>query len=176
MNASLDTRPARGRRRAANLVGFLWCAALIGYALFAQYVQGQDPCPLCILQRVAVLAVGLVFLVAVLHDPADRMARVYGVLIDLFALAGIGVAARHMWILSQPPGAVAECGASLDYMMDVLPLHEVLAKVLTGSGECVKVTWEFLGLSMPAWVTIHLVGLAVLGSWANFVLRRKGRD
>ncbi|HXW09628.1 MAG TPA: disulfide bond formation protein B [Steroidobacteraceae bacterium] len=173
MNRSLDTRAGVPTRRNANLLGFLWCAFLVAYALYAQYVQLQEPCPLCILQRVAVIAVGVVFLAAVIHDPADRGARVYGVLIDLLALAGIGVAARHLWILSQPPGSVAECGASLDYMLDVLPLHEVLTKVLTGSGECAKVTWEFLGISMPGWVLIHLVGLALLGSVANFVLRRK---
>ena len=57
-------------------------------------------------------------------------------------------------------------------MMDVLPLHEVLAKVLTGSGECAKVTWEFVGISMPGWVLIHLLGLAVLGTAANFVLKK----
>jgi disulfide bond formation protein DsbB len=55
----------------------------------------------------------------------------------------------------------------------VLPLHEVLAKVLTGSGECAKVTWEFLGISMPGWVLIHLIGLALLGTVANFVLRKR---
>ena len=173
MYPSLDSRPGALNRRNANLLGFAWCAFLVAYALYAQYVQLQDPCPLCILQRVAVIAVGVVFLVAVVHNPADRAARVYGALIGLLALAGIGVAARHLWILSQPPGSVAECGASLDYMMDVLPLHEVLAKVLTGSGECAKVTWEFLGISMPGWVLIHLVALALLGAVANFVLPRK---
>jgi disulfide bond formation protein DsbB len=160
-------------RRSGNLLGFAWCAGLVAYALYVQYGLGQEPCPLCILQRVAVIVVGIVFLAAFLHNPVDRPARVYGALINLAALAGIGVAARHMWILAQPPGSVAECGASLDYMMDVLPLHEVLSKVLTGSGECAKVTWEFLGISMPAWVLINLVALALMGSVANFVLKRK---
>ena len=96
------------------------------------------------------------------------MARVaLTALIGLCVLAGIAVAARHLYILNAPAGSVAECGASLDYMMDVLPLHEVLAKVLGGSGECAKVTWRFLGLSMPFWVLVNLVGLAVLGLLAN---------
>ena len=172
MSLTFKSRASLVHRRSANLFGFLWCAALMGYALFVQYGLQQEPCPLCILQRVAVIAVGAVFLVAVLHDPADRIARLYGVLVGLFALAGIGVAARHVWILSQPPGSVAECGASLDYMMDVLPLHEVLGKVLSGSGECAKVTWEFLGISMPAWVLINLIALAALGFVANWRLQR----
>jgi len=139
------------RRRNGNLIGLLGCLGLIGYALFAQYGLGLEPCPLCILQRVSVLTAGVLFLLALLHDPGDRGARAYGVLIDLAALAGIAVAARQIWIIAQPPGSVAECGASLDYMMAVLPWHEVLAKVLTGSGECAKVDWMFLGLNMPTW-------------------------
>lgn len=149
-------------RRKGNLIGFLACTGLIGYALYVQYGLGLEPCPLCVLQRIAVIAAGALFLVALVHNPADRGARVYGLLIDLAALAGIATAARHVWIIAQPPGAVAECGASLDYMLDVLPWHEVLGKVLTGSGECAKVDWQFLGLNMPTWV---LMALAAVGAW-----------
>jgi disulfide bond formation protein DsbB len=159
-------------RRTGNLIGFAVSAALIGYALYVQYVQGLEPCPLCILQRVAVMAAGVLFLLAALHDPAERGARAYGVLIDLVAMAGILVAARHIWIMAQPPGSVAECGASLDYMMAVLPLHEVLGKVLTGSGECAKLDWQFLGLNMPTWVLIALVGLGTWGLAVNWFGRR----
>jgi len=169
----MGSQPAWLHRRNANLLGLLWCVGLMAYALFVQYGLHEEPCPLCILQRVAVMVVGALFLVAFLHNPADRGARVYGALIDLAAVAGIFVAARHVWIIAQPPGTVAECGASLDYMMDVLPLHEVLGKVLSGSGECAKVTWRFLGLSMPAWVLMNLVVLGVLGVVANFVLKRR---
>ena len=160
-------------QRNGNMLGFLACCGLMAYALFVQYGLNEEPCPLCVLQRVAVIATGIVFLAAALHNPRDGLARIYAVLIGLAALAGIGVAARHVWIIAQPPGSVAECGASLDYMMDVLPLHEVLGKVLSGSGECAKVTWEFLGISMPAWVLLNLVALATLGVVANFILRRK---
>jgi protein dithiol:quinone oxidoreductase len=159
-------------RRTGNLLGFLACAVLIGYALYVQYVQGLEPCPLCILQRVAVMVIGALFLVALMHNPADRGARVYGVLIDLTALAGIAIAARHIWIMAQPPGSVEECGASLDYMMAVLPWHEVLAKVLTGSGECAELDWQLLGLNMPTWVLMALVGVGTWGLAVNWFGRR----
>jgi disulfide bond formation protein DsbB len=159
-------------RRTGNLIGLAVCAALIGYALFVEHVQGLEPCPLCILQRVAVICAGVLFLAAFLHDPAERGARIYGVLIDLAAFAGILIAARHIWIMAQPPGAVAECGASLDYMMDVLPMHEVLAKVLTGSGECAKLDWQFLGLNMPTWVLMALVGVGTWGLAVNWFARK----
>ncbi len=158
--------------RALNFAGFLWCAALMAYALYVQYGLHEEPCPLCVLQRVAVIAVGVLFLVAWLHNPvATALRRVYGSLILLAAVVGAGIAMRHIYVINAPPGAVAECGASLDYMMDVLPLHEVLGKVLSGSGECAKVSWRFLGFSMPFWVLLNLGGLAAVGVFANF--RRK---
>ena len=166
----LDTRrPWWQQPRTLNLAGFLWCALLMAYALYVQYGLHEEPCPLCVLQRVAVIGVGAVFLVAAAVNPAGRgLRRLFGALILLAALAGIGVAARHIYILNAPAGSVAECGASLDYMMDVLPLHEVLGKVLAGSGECAKVTWRFLGLSMPFWVLVNLLGLAAIGMLANW--------
>ena len=169
----MGTLPAWLTRRTGNLLGAVACAALIAYALYVQYGIGLEPCPLCILQRVAVITAGVLFVVAFIHDPADRGARAYGVLIDLAALAGILVAARHMWIIAQPPGTVAECGASLDYMMDVLPLHEVLGKVLAGSGECAKIDWTFLNLNMPTWVLMTLVGIGTWGVLVNWFGHRR---
>jgi disulfide bond formation protein DsbB len=157
-------------RRLGNGLGFLACAALMAYALYAQHVLGLTPCPLCIFQRVAVIAVGVIFLIAALHNPRDVGARIYGALIVLAAACGIGIAARHVWIQAQPPGTVAACGADLDFLMDIMPLTEVITKVLTGSGECGKVDWQFLGLSMPWWV---LISLSVLAVWALIVNFRR---
>ena len=113
----------------------------------------------------------MLFLIAAIHNPRGVGARVYGALIGLAALGGILISARHIWIQAQPPGTVAACGADLDYLLEIMPVTEVVSKVLTGSGECGKVDWTLLGLSMPWWVAISL---AVLGAWAllvNFVSR-----
>jgi disulfide bond formation protein DsbB len=160
-------------RRVANLLGLLCCLGLLGYAAYAQAVLHLEPCPLCIFQRVGIAATGLVFLGAVLHAPRGSGAMVYGVLILLTVAATIGVAMRHIWIQHLPEGSVPVCGATLDYMLDVFPLTDVIRKVLTGSGECAKVTWSFLGASMPEWVLIAAFGLAALGSWANLVPPRR---
>jgi disulfide bond formation protein DsbB len=157
--------------RRGNLLGFLACVGLLAYAYYAQFVLHLEPCPLCIFQRIGVFALGVVFLAATLHDPAAFGRRVYAVLLTLAALATIGVALRHLYIQSLPPDAVPSCGASLEFMMKVFSLSEVLVKVLTGSGECAKVTWEFLGLAMPAWVLISALLLGAWGLWAN--LRRQ---
>lgn len=157
------------QRRLGNFIGFIVCVALMGYALYAQHVIGLDPCPLCIFQRIAVIAAGILFLLAALHHPAKIGAAVYGVLISLAALGGILVASRHVWIQAQPPGTVAACGATLDYMMQYMPLTTVINKVLSGSGECAEITWRFLGLSMPWWVLFACVGLMLWALWVNIV-------
>jgi protein dithiol:quinone oxidoreductase len=161
-------RALLSNRRLGNAVGFLACAALMAYALYAQHVLGLAPCPLCIFQRVAVISVGAIFLVAALHNPQTTGARVYGALILVAAACGIGIASRHIWIQAQPPGTVAACGADLNFLMDIMPITDVITKVLTGSGECGTVDWRFLGLSMPWWVLISLGALAVWGALVNF--------
>ena len=153
--------------RRGNLFGFLACACLLAYAYYAQFFLHLDPCPLCIFQRIGIFALGVVFLVAALHDPAALGRRLYALLLGAAALATIGVAWRHLYLQSLPPDSVPACGASLDFMLKVFSLSEVLVKVLTGSGECAKVTWEFLGLAMPAWVLISAVVLGGFGLWVN---------
>jgi disulfide bond formation protein DsbB len=157
--------------RSGNLFGFLACVGLLAYAYYAQFVLHLEPCPLCIFQRIGVFVFAVIFLAATLQDPTAFGRRVYALLLSLAALATIGVALRHLYIQSLPPDAVPACGASLDFMLKVFSLSEVLVKVLTGSGECAKITWEFLGLAMPAWV---LISALVLGAWALWVnLRRQ---
>ena len=160
-------------RRLANFTGFLVCAGLIAYALYSQYGMGLDPCPLCIFQRVGVIALGFVFLVAAAHNPRGGGRFVYAGLIALLALATIGVAARHLYVQSLPPGAVASCGAPLGMLFKFSPWLEAIKKVLTGGGECQEVNWQFLGLAMPAWVLISTVALGAWGALAN--LRRPGQ-
>jgi disulfide bond formation protein DsbB len=157
--------------RQGNLLGFAACAGLLAYAYYAQMVLHLEPCPLCIFQRVGVFALGIVFLIAAAHDPVGWGRRVYAVLLGAAALGVIGVAVRHLYIQSLPEGSIPACGASLDFMLKVFSLSEVLVKVLSGSGECAKVTWSFLGLAMPAWVLIAALALGAYGLWNN--LRRQ---
>jgi protein dithiol:quinone oxidoreductase len=157
--------------RLGNFCGFAACAALLAYAYYAQYFLHLDPCPLCIFQRVGVFALGVVFLLATVQDPVSWGRRLYAVLLALTALATTGVAVRHLYIQSLPADAIPACGASLAYMMKIFSLNEILVKVLTGSGECARITWRFLGLSMPGWVLIAALGLGLYGLWVN--LRRQ---
>jgi disulfide bond formation protein DsbB len=158
----------RRARRLWNLAGFGIAAALMGYALFAQHVQGYDPCPLCILQRMAMIALGIVFAVAALNAPRGAGAKIYGALGALVALTGAGIAGWHVRLQNLPPSEVPACGPGYDYIMDTFGWLEGLSMIFTGSGECANVDWSFLGLSMPAWVLLWFLALAALAVVANY--------
>lgn len=155
--------------RSLFLLGFLACAGLLTYAIYMQLHAGLEPCPLCIFQRVAFAALGLVFLIGALHAPSQKAGkRAYGVLGGLAALAGIAVAGNHVRLQHLPPDQIPSCGPGLEYMMESMPVTGVIRRVMTGSGECANVDWSFLGLSMPAWSLLWFVGLAVLVGYAAF--------
>jgi len=155
-------------RRQVNAAGLVACIGALGFALFAQYGLQFTPCHLCIFQRVEVLALGVVFLVAALHDPGVAGARVYGVAIGIVSLATAVTAGRHVWIQMQPPGSVPGCGADLAFMLDVLPVMQVIIKVFKAGGECAKVDFSFLGVSMPGWVLVFAIVVGAVGVWGNW--------
>jgi disulfide bond formation protein DsbB len=155
------------QRRLLNFAGALACAALLGFALYAQYELHLEPCPLCMFQRIGVAVLGVVFLAAAIHNPRGRGVYVYAALSALAALATIGVATRHVYIQSQPPGTFPACGAPLEVLFQMFSALEVIRKVLHAGGECAVINWTFLGLSMPAWVLICVLVLGALGLIAN---------
>lgn len=157
--------------RVANLLGALVCASMMGFALFAQYGLDLEPCPLCVLQRVAVITMGLIFAVAAMHRPGRIGSFIYGGLVAVAAGAGAGVAGRQVWLQTLPKDQVPACGPGLDFMLDTFGLGEVLQMVLSGSGECADVAWRFLGLSMPAWVLLWCAALGLFALWANWRVR-----
>lgn len=150
-------------QRALFAAGFVLCAGLMVVALYLQHVLELEPCPLCIFQRVFVIAIGLVMLLAAIHDPHGAGRRVYGGLVLVLAALGVVVAGRHVWLQHLPADRVPECGPGLEYMLDAFPLNEALALVFRGSGECAEVQWTLLGLSIPEWTLAIFVGLAFAG-------------
>jgi disulfide bond formation protein DsbB len=159
-------------RRKINALGALACGGMMGFALFAQHVMGLEPCPLCILQRVGALGLGLVFLLAALHNAGPAGARIWGIVILLTAGLAGSVSARHVWLQNLPADQVPACGPGLDYMLDVFGFTEAMSMVFAGSGECAEVVWRLFGLSMPAWVLICFATLGIAGFLLNWRLAR----
>jgi len=146
-------------RRLSYLLGFLVCAGLMGWALWLQYGLDLEPCPLCIFQRIAMIATGVVFLIAAIHNPGRVGAAIYAGFVVVAAGTGAALAAWHVWIQGQPQGSVPTCGMGLNYMRRPLPLAEVIGRVLKGSGECAEQGWLFLGLAIPSWTFVFFVAM-----------------
>jgi disulfide bond formation protein DsbB len=151
---------------------FLCCVGLVSFALYNQHVQYLDPCPLCVLQRVAFMWIGAVALLAALHNPGRLGYQVYGWLLVAGSVFGALVAGRHVWLQNLPVELVPECSPGLNYMLQNFPVSEIIETILYGAGDCAEILWTFLGMSMPQWTFIWYVGLALVTLWA--VYRRQG--
>ena len=158
--------------RRLHALGFLACVVLIGVALYFQYVEYLEPCPLCIVQRLIVIAIGVVFLIAAIHNPAGWGRRIYDAGLVVLSVLGAAVAGRHVWLQNLPLDQVPECGPGLEFLLKRFTLDQVLHKVLSGSGECAEVVWSFLGLSIPGWTLVAFSGLAILSLVLLFSSRR----
>jgi disulfide bond formation protein DsbB len=162
----------RVSRRQLNLLGVAACAAMMGFALYAEHFLHLAPCNMCILQRLCVVALGGTFLLAAVHDAGTIGARLWGVAIALVALVGALVAGRHVWMQLQPLGSLPSCGADFAALLEMMSFREAVLKVLNGGGDCQAVTWSLFGLSMPVWVTAAVALLGLKGLVGNFVLAR----
>ena len=148
--------------RGFNLFMAFVCYQLLITAYYFQFVEEMLPCPLCIFQRIGVLFVGIWFLLKGLHNPlaASRWNPFYASLGLISTILGGIVSARHLYIQGLPDGEVPSCGPALGYLMDMLPINEVITAVFAGDGECHKVAWSLFGISMPGWVLLFFTAAA----------------
>ncbi|MDP3009890.1 MAG: disulfide bond formation protein B [Methylococcales bacterium] len=143
-------------------LGFAGCVFLLAMGAYFQFVQKLNPCPLCISQRLAILATGIVFLIAALHNPEQQGTTRYAIAGAITALMGASISTRHVWLQHLPPEEVPECGPDLAYMFNNFPLFDTLKFMLSGTGDCAKVDWTLLGFSMPVWTLLAFLMLATL--------------
>ena len=159
--------------RGLNWVIGLGCLFLIFAAMYMEHVMELAPCSLCIFQRVAVIAIGLISIIAAVHNPLRTGVKAYGLITVLLSAAGGAIATRQLYLQSLPKDQVPACGPGLDYLMDVFSMQDVIQMVLIGDGNCAEIAWSFLEISIPGWALIGFIGLMVLGL---FQLLRKNLD
>lgn len=164
MNISMNSSILTPTLIRLYIVGFV--VALLGFGYYLQYVEGLEPCPLCITQRVFLASCALVALVALIHRPQKIGSIVYAVLGSLLAIAGGGFSSRQLYLQSLPEDKVPACGPSLEFMFETFPLMDAIGLLLRGDGNCAEVTWRFLGLSIPGWTLCAFVVIA-----AGFILQ-----
>ncbi|MCG2633929.1 MAG: disulfide bond formation protein B [Gammaproteobacteria bacterium] len=151
------------RFRWVSLAGLLICCGLIAGAAWLQLVLALEPCPLCMLQRVLVVVLTLLFLLALIHNPQGWGRRLYALLGTLVSTAGVVVAGRHVWLQHLPPEKVPACGPGLEFILQAFPFSDAVAMIFKGSGECAEVVWRFLGLSIPEWTLLAFIGFLIGG-------------
>lgn len=157
-------------RALALVVAF--AAAAMAVALYFQHGLGLKPCPLCVLQRIALIGAGLIALVGVLAARSRRGQLAALVLSALAALAGAGVAGWHVWILAFPPESMA-CGRPFQWFHEDFPLVAWLPRLFRGDGDCLSNEWSLLGLGIPHWSLLGFaLVLALLAVGARNLLRR----
>lgn len=153
--------------RKTNLIIFLGCVFLILVGVYLEHVMKLNPCPLCIIQRVFINAVGLLALVAFIHNPAQRAARYYAFAGIAAAIGGAYFSQHHLWLQSLPPDQVPACGPGLSYMFEVFPFMDAFKLLLQGDGTCAQIH-KILGLSIPGWTLIAFIGLALINIFQVF--------
>ena len=151
--------------RVIHLLLFSACAALLATAYYMEYVLWLAPCPLCILQRIVFVAIGLTALATALHLPGPKGRFRYSTLIIVFSVIGALLAGRHTWLQHLPPDKVPECFPDIGIIFMNNSLMDALAIMFGGTGECAEVAWSFLGLSIPEWTLISYIGFAVIAIW-----------
>ncbi|OYQ40446.1 disulfide bond formation protein B [Rhodoferax sp. TH121] len=147
----------------------LACVAMLAFGMYLQHVVGLEPCPMCIVQRYALI---LVAISAALAGASGRKGlQITGaVLLMVFAVAGAYVAARQSWLQWYPPEVVS-CGRDLYGMIETFPLKRALPMIFRGGGDCSKIDWTFLGGTIANWSFLCFTGFAVFGClmvWRRF--------
>ena len=138
------------------------CVAMLAFGIYLQEVVGLNPCPMCIVQRYALI---LVAIISALTAASSKLGVHAGGAALLLVVAGFGafVAARQSWLQWYPPEIVT-CGRDFYGMIETFPLKRALPMIFKGSGDCTKVDWSFLGGSIANWSFLCFCGVfAVAG-------------
>lgn len=148
------------------------CAATLCASLVLQYIIGMNPCVLCILQRLMVLAVGLVALLTAFNRQLSHTARtISALLVSIPALYGMGVAVYQIWIQSLPAGSAPACGAPWTFRLRDWPLFELYEPLIRGFGNCAEPDYV-LGIALPIWSVLYF-GFILLLLWGTYFKTRK---
>ena len=152
--------------RQIHLIIFILVGSLLGYAAYSMKVLGLEACTLCITQQFFYCLIGVSSFIAFLHNPHIRASKLYSFFIALFAIAGVWISGRQVWLQGLPEDEVPLCGPPLEYIIDVFPFADVLNALFMGDGNCAEIPWQFLGLSMAGWSLIFFIAIVALSLFA----------
>jgi len=157
-------------RRTLALI-FVACAAMMAFGMYLQHVVGLEPCPMCIVQRYCLIAVGVFALLGSLKPSTAGWWKSFGGLALLFSAFGAFTAARQSWLQWNPP-EFATCGRDFYGMIENYPISRSLPMIFRGSGDCTAIDWTFLGLSIANWSFLAFAAFSIVLLLALFKAKR----
>ena len=137
------------------------CIYLLIFAFYMEYRLGLEPCPMCIVQRIAIALVALVALIAMIHH---RGLDWYFGAITLITLGGAASATRHLYLQSLPADQIPSCGPDLAYLIKFSYFEDALRMLFIGDGNCTEIVWSLLGISIPGWVLIACAQILLMSA------------
>lgn len=143
--------------RIISLISVLTITFLLLLSIYLQVYKNILPCPLCTLQRITFIILAIFFLFAACFYKRFWLRIFFASVTTFFSLVGILFAGRQVWLQHFPTQNSSECGASLQYMMQVFSWNELIGKILEGTADCSKVEWEFLHLDMAEWALLWFI-------------------
>ena len=155
-------------------LGLVGSSSLLAVAYFYfEKELGLPPCPLCMFQRACLAAIIFFCLLGIIARPKKFFSRFIAFGVTVFSLFGLGIAGRQVWLQHLPADQVPECGPDLEFMLESFPFMEMLTTVLTGSGECAEIQWQFIGFSMPQWMVFIFAVMSLISIKLLFTKERK---
>ena len=148
--------------RLTYFLGLILIVVLLSIATYLEVYVGINPCPLCILQRVVLVALGVIFFFAMLIKSSRFFQYLLGFLSFLVNLRGILLSGRKVWLQHIPQNGMGECGISLQYLFKIFSFSEALKHIWKGGIECSQHDWEFLGLSLAEWSLFWFIVFFIL--------------
>ena len=164
-------RVASAPRRVLALVS-VTCVGMLAFGLYLQHFQGLEPCPMCIVQRYALILVAVCAGLASLRGQKGWWMSWTGLAV-LFSGFGAFTAARQSWLQWFPP-EVSMCGRDFFGMIENYPIRRAIPMIFKGSGDCTAIDWTFLGGSIANWSFVCFVGIGLLSLALIVRLARKG--
>jgi disulfide bond formation protein DsbB len=146
-------------------LGLIAITVVLAFTAFLEAYKGLIPCPLCIMQRVSLMTLGVLFFIGAimrLKNPGHYVVSLLSLLVTGF---GWSLAARQVWLQYSPDAVAGDCSVGLKYMIQTFPFTEVLQKVFKSNVDCAKVDWDLFGLSLAAWSLIFFSILVLMVLW-----------
>ena len=154
-------------KRYIYFLGWIAIVILLSFSFYLQFFDGIMPCPLCMLQRIAFALLGILFFLGIFLYAKRIYCFILNTLLLLTSSLGMLFAGRQIW-LQHVPSNTNECGVTLQYMMQALPITEVMQKIFEGSAECTQRGWELASLNMAEWALVWFIFFFLMSLYLLF--------